>query len=91
MDGKYRIRYEIYDWSLNAASDPDDIASVIAPWTCLVDAVDQQAYTDKFTRAGFKILKFSDESAGLTSLINLLKRKLLLLGHSRESEDDVLK
>ena len=59
---------------------PDDIASVIAPWTCLVDAVDQQAYTDNFTRAGFEILKFSDESAGLTSLINLLKRKLLLLG-----------
>jgi hypothetical protein len=23
LDGKYRIRYEIYDWSLNAASDPD--------------------------------------------------------------------
>jgi arsenite methyltransferase len=59
---------------------PDDIASVIAPWTCLVDAADQQAYTDNFTRAGFEILKFSDESAGLTSLINLLKRKLLLLG-----------
>jgi arsenite methyltransferase len=59
---------------------PDDIASVIAPWTCLVDAVDQQAYTDKFTRAGFEILEFSDESTDLTSLINVLKRKLLLLG-----------
>jgi hypothetical protein len=23
LDGEYRIRYEIYDWSLNAASDPD--------------------------------------------------------------------
>jgi hypothetical protein len=26
LDGKYRIRYEIYDWSLNAASDPDSQA-----------------------------------------------------------------
>ena len=59
---------------------PDDIASIIAPWTCLVDAVDQQAYTDKFTGAGFEIKEFCDESAGLLSLIQLLKRKLLLLG-----------
>jgi arsenite methyltransferase len=59
---------------------PDDIASIIAPWTCLVDAVDQRAYSNLFTSAGFEILKFSDESTGLTSLINLLKRKLLMLG-----------
>lgn len=59
---------------------PDDIASVVAPWTCLVDAVDQQAYTDTFTRAGFEIREFSDESIGLTRLINILKRKLLMLG-----------
>jgi len=59
---------------------PDDIASVVAPWTCLVDAVDQQSYEHMFTKAGFEITAFSDESTGLTSLINLLKRKLLLLG-----------
>jgi hypothetical protein len=59
---------------------PDDIASIIAPWTCLVDAVDQRSYSDVFTSAGFEIRKFSDESAGLTSLIGLLKRKLLMLG-----------
>lgn len=59
---------------------PDDIASIIAPWTCLVDAVDQQAYTDRFIAAGFKIKEFSDESTGLLSLIGLLKRKLLMLG-----------
>lgn len=59
---------------------PDDIASIVAPWTCLVDAVDQQAYADKFTGAGFKIKEFCDESAGLLSLIQLLKRKLLLVG-----------
>jgi SAM-dependent methyltransferase len=59
---------------------PEDIASVVAPWTCLVDAVDQQAYADTFTRAGFEIMEFSDESSGLTGLINNLKRKLLMLG-----------
>ena len=59
---------------------PDDIASIVAPWTCLVDAVDQQAYADTFRNAGFDIMEFSDESAGLISLINLLKRKLLMLG-----------
>lgn len=59
---------------------PDDIASVVAPWTCLVDAVDQQAYADTFTGAGFEIREFSDESIGLTHLINILKRKLLMLG-----------
>jgi SAM-dependent methyltransferase len=59
---------------------PDDIASVVAPWTCLVDAVDQQAYADTFTGAGFEIMQFSDESTGLTTLINTLKRKLLMLG-----------
>ena len=59
---------------------PEDIASVVAPWTCLMDAVDQQAYSDTFTRAGFAIREFSDESTGLTRLISTLKRKLLMLG-----------
>ena len=59
---------------------PDDIASIVAPWTCLVDAVDQQAYADKFTAAGFELKEFSDESTGLLSLIGVLKRKLLLMG-----------
>ena len=63
---------------------PDDIASIVAPWTCLVDAVDQHAYTDTFTGAGFEIKKFCDESDGLLSLIKLLKRKLLLLGVGSE-------
>lgn len=59
---------------------PDDIASIVAPWTCLVDAVDQQTYANTFTGAGFEIKEFCDESVGLLSLIKLLKRKLLLLG-----------
>lgn len=59
---------------------PDDIASIVAPWTCLVDAVDQQGYTDKFAAAGFELTGFSDESDGLLSLTGLLKRKLLMMG-----------
>jgi len=59
---------------------PADIAEVISPWTCLVDAKEQQIYAQGFTAAGFAIQVIADESAGLTNLIQLLKRKLLLLG-----------
>ena len=62
------------------ASLPDDIAAVRAPWTCLAGAVDQETYVQMFETAGFKIDAFKDESAALTSLVGMLKRKLLLLG-----------
>ncbi len=35
---------------------------------------------EMFLAAGFKIQTMADESAGLTSLVRKLKRKLLLLG-----------
>jgi SAM-dependent methyltransferase len=59
---------------------PEDIAGVLAPWTCLVDAVDEEAYLEMFAAAGFNIQAMADESAGLTDLVRMLKRKLLLLG-----------
>ncbi len=59
---------------------PADIAEVIAPWTCLVDAMDQDSYASEFTVAGFEIQTIADESGGLTNLVQRLKRKLLLLG-----------
>jgi len=59
---------------------PADIAEVISPWTCLVDAKDQQIYAQGFAAAEFEIHVIADESASLTNLIQLLKRKLLLLG-----------
>jgi hypothetical protein len=59
---------------------PEDIASVLAPWTCLADAIDQAAYTDRFEKAGFSVLEVADESAGLNEMVLMLKRKLLLLG-----------
>jgi ubiquinone/menaquinone biosynthesis C-methylase UbiE len=57
---------------------PDDIAAVLAPWTCLADAVDQETYLEMFTTAGFEIQAMADESASLVSLVRMLKRKLLL-------------
>ena len=59
---------------------PADIAAIVAPWTCLVDAVDQKTYSDMFIGAGFEIKAFSDESSALLELISQLKRKLLLMG-----------
>lgn len=57
---------------------PDDIAAVLAPWTCLADAVDQETYMEMFAAAGFEIQAMADESSGLVSLVRMLKRKLLL-------------
>ncbi len=59
---------------------PADIAEVLSPWTCLVDAMDRQTYAQGFAAAGFEVQVIADESSGLTNLIQLLKRKLLLLG-----------
>jgi len=66
---------------------PEDIAEVLAPWTCLADAVDQETYQDMFAAAGFEIQTMADESAGLISLVRMLKRKLLLLGAGALAND----
>ena len=58
---------------------PGDMADVLAPWTCLADATDQDTYIEKFKAAGFSIREFADESDSLSQLILILKRKLLLL------------
>jgi len=58
---------------------PDDIQSVLAPWTCLADAVTEQQYRHRFESAGYAIEEFADESQALLDMIVLLKRKLLLL------------
>jgi len=59
---------------------PADIAAVLAPWTCLADAVDQEAYVERFEKGGFSIVEISDESAGLDQMVRVLKCKLMLLG-----------
>ena len=59
---------------------PEDIARVIAPWTCLADAMDEDAYAATFRAAGFALDAVADESAGLTALIRRLKLRLIALG-----------
>ena len=74
-DGKLAVT----DMAVNGRL-PEDIARVIAPWTCLGEARDQESWIGLFTSAGFREQFFSDESAGLAELIGRLKRQLLLLG-----------
>jgi len=62
---------------------PADIAAVLAPWTCLADAVDQDAYVSRFEKSGFEVVEVADESVGLDEMVLALKRKLLLLGVGR--------
>lgn len=59
---------------------PDSIADVIAPWTCLTDAQDEDSYRGLFNAAGFDVTESADESSGLTALLAKLKRKLLMVG-----------
>jgi arsenite methyltransferase len=68
---------------------PEDIVAILAPWTCLADAVDQETYMEMFATAGFEIQAMADESAGLVSLVRTLKRKLLL-GAGAALANDVL-
>ena len=58
---------------------PGDMADMLAPWTCLADATDQETYIEKFKAAGFSVQEIADESESLNQMILVLKRKLLLL------------
>lgn len=62
---------------------PDDAAEVLAPWTCLADAVDERRYVQVFRAGGFELRELADESAGLTNMLLQLKRKLLVAGAAR--------
>ena len=59
---------------------PTDIATQIAPWTCLAEAHSVHGYQRLFLDAGFSIVGYADESASLRELIGDLKRKLLAAG-----------
>ena len=39
---------------------PEDVASVLAPWTCLADAVDQDSYAATFQANGFDVMEICD-------------------------------
>jgi SAM-dependent methyltransferase len=59
---------------------PTEIATQIAPWTCLAEAHSVQGYQRLFLDAGFSIVGYADESFGLHEMVADLKRKLLAAG-----------
>jgi SAM-dependent methyltransferase len=59
---------------------PSDVEEVLAPWTCLADAVDESRYREVFGAGGFEVREAADESWGLRELLLRLKRKLLVAG-----------
>lgn len=63
---------------------PEDIAGVIAPWTCLTAARTVVSYQSLFLSAGLRVVEYTDESSSLRKLVADLKRKLLVavLGRS---------
>lgn len=62
---------------------PEDIADVIAPWTCLAAARSVIGYQSLFLTAGLCVVGYADESASLRKLVADLKRKLLVAGLGR--------
>ena len=62
---------------------PEDIAGVIAPWTCLAAARSVVGYQSLFLSAGMRVVEYADESSSLRKLVADLKRKLLAAGLGR--------
>lgn len=62
---------------------PEDIAGVIAPWTCLASARSVIGYQSLFLSAGLRAVEYVDESSSLRKLVADLKRKLLVAGLGR--------
>jgi ubiquinone/menaquinone biosynthesis C-methylase UbiE len=62
---------------------PEDIAGVIAPWTCLAAARSVVGYQSLFLSAGLRVVEYADESSALWKLVADLKRKLLVAGLGR--------
>lgn len=59
---------------------PEDLAGVVEPWTCLMDARTEDEFRALFDSAGFRLHQFNDASSGLSELLGRLKRKLLVAG-----------
>jgi ubiquinone/menaquinone biosynthesis C-methylase UbiE len=68
----------VTDMATGVALAPE-LREVLAPWTCLADAVDEQSYIELFEKSGFAVQQVADESQGLTDLVVSLKRKLLMI------------
>lgn len=59
---------------------PTEVATQIAPWTCLAEAHSVRGYQQLFLDAGFSIVGYADESSSLGEMVADLKRKLLAAG-----------
>ncbi len=64
---------------------PQDVAAVVAPWTCLADARSVAGYQRLFLDAGLTVVAWDDEREALVQLAVELKRKLVLAGLGRLS------
>jgi ubiquinone/menaquinone biosynthesis C-methylase UbiE len=62
---------------------PDDIAGLLAPWTCLSGARSAIGYQSLFLAAGLRVTGYADETNGLRDLVVDLKRKLLTAALAR--------
>jgi SAM-dependent methyltransferase len=62
---------------------PDDIAGLLAPWTCLTGARSVVGYQSLFLAAGLRVTGYADETNALHELVVDLKRKLLTAGLAR--------
>jgi arsenite methyltransferase len=81
-------RVGLTDMSI-AGQLPGDLAEVVAPWTCLADALSPQGYHQCFVDAGFEVQTLANESDGLRQMIADIKRRLLMLGAGSLLSDEV--
>jgi SAM-dependent methyltransferase len=67
----------ISDMVVNAPL-PSDLAGLLAPWTCVGDALPVEGYQRLFIDAGLRAICSADETPALQDLLLDLKRKLVL-------------
>ena len=59
---------------------PENVATNLAPWTCMASAHRVPGYQSLFIKNGFSVASYADESHTLLELATELKRKLVMAG-----------
>ena len=59
---------------------PENVATNLAPWTCMANAHRVTGYQSLFLKNGFSVASYVDESHTLLELATELKRKLVMAG-----------
>ncbi len=62
---------------------PEDLAQLVAPWTCVAGARAVADYQRLFLEHGLRVVSYVDETEALIRLTADLKRKLLMAGMAR--------